>query len=92
MFYLHTKILQFCEKQMKQNEKQCNIKRCNSKVLNLVSCPQFQWGPSLPLSYGSWIYNYLCNQCLSKLMLWVRISIRVRCITFQLFSWRPEQD
>jgi hypothetical protein len=28
-----------------------------------------------------WIYNYLCNQCLSPLMLWVRISIRARCIT-----------
>ena len=36
---------------------------------------------SWPWSYGSWIYNYLCNQCLSPLMLWVRISIRVRCIT-----------
>jgi len=24
-------------------------------------------------SYGSWIYNYLCNQCLSPLKLWVRI-------------------
>jgi len=22
-------------------------------------------------SYGSWIYNYLCNQCLSPLKLWV---------------------
>jgi hypothetical protein len=33
-------------------------------------------------SYGSWIYNYLCNQCLSPLMLWVWISIRARCITF----------
>jgi len=30
---------------------------------------------------GSWIDNYLCNQCLSPLMLWVRISIRVRCTT-----------
>ena len=29
-----------------------------------------------PWSYGSWIYNYLCNQCPSPLMLWVRISIR----------------
>ena len=37
------------------------------------------WGPSW--SYGSWIYNYLCNQCLSSLMLWVRISIRARCTT-----------
>jgi hypothetical protein len=26
-------------------------------------------GPSW--SYGSWIYNYLCNQCLSPLKLWV---------------------
>jgi len=32
-------------------------------------------------SYGSWIYNYLYNQCLSPLMLWVRISIRAMCTT-----------
>jgi hypothetical protein len=32
-------------------------------------------------SYGSWIYNYQCNDCLSPLRLWVRISIRVRCTT-----------
>ena len=34
-------------------------------------------GPSWAWWYGSWIYNYLCNQCLSPLMLWVRISFRV---------------
>jgi hypothetical protein len=34
-----------------------------------------------PWSYGSWIYNYLCNQCLTPLMLWVRILIRARCTT-----------
>jgi hypothetical protein len=34
-----------------------------------------------PWSYGSWIYNYLCNQCPSPLMLWVPISIRARCTT-----------
>ena len=38
-------------------------------------------GTSWPWSYGSWIYNYLCNQCLSPLMLWVRISVRARCTT-----------
>jgi len=38
-------------------------------------------GPSWPWSHGSWIYNYLCNQCLSPLMLWVRISIRTGCTT-----------
>jgi hypothetical protein len=31
--------------------------------------------------YGSWIYNYLCNQCLPPLKLWIWISIRARCIT-----------
>ena len=29
-------------------------------------------GSSWSWSYGSWIYNYLCNQCLSPLTLWVR--------------------
>jgi len=38
-------------------------------------------GPSWPWSYGSWISNYLCNQCLSPLMLWAPISIRARCTT-----------
>jgi hypothetical protein len=31
--------------------------------------------------YVSWIYNYLCNQCLSPVKLWVWISIRVGCTT-----------
>jgi hypothetical protein len=30
---------------------------------------------------GSWIYNCLCNQCLSPLMLSVRILIRASCTT-----------
>jgi hypothetical protein len=46
-------------------------------------------GLSWPWSYGSWIYNYLCNQCLSSLMLWVRISIRARCTTLcdNVYQW-----
>ena len=32
--------------------------------------------PAWSWSYGSWIYNYLCNQCLSPLTLWVRILLR----------------
>ena len=63
-----------------------------SQNLKLFGFPIFQFlistfllevsRPSWPWSYGSWIYNYLCNQCLSPLMLlWVRISIRVRCTT-----------
>jgi hypothetical protein len=27
-------------------------------------------------SHDSWIYNYLCNQCLSSLTLWVQIQLR----------------
>ena len=38
-------------------------------------------GPSWPCSYISWIHNYLCSQCLSPLILWVRISTRERCTT-----------
>jgi len=38
-------------------------------------------GPSWPWLYGSWIYNYLCNQCPLPPRLWVRISIRARCTT-----------
>jgi hypothetical protein len=35
------------------------------------------WGTVyLSLSYGSLMYNYTCNQCLSPLKLWVRIPLR----------------
>ena len=37
-------------------------------------------------SYGSWIYNYLCNQCLSPLMLWVRISLRQGVLNTTLYD------
>ena len=33
-------------------------------------------GTSWSWSYDSWIYNYLCNRCLSPLTLWVRIPFR----------------
>jgi hypothetical protein len=36
------------------------------------------WGLRWLWSYGNW---YLCNQCLSPLMVWVWILIRVRCST-----------
>jgi hypothetical protein len=44
---------------------------------NFSSRPSWLWS----YGTGSWIYNYLCNQCLSPLMLSVRISIRARRIT-----------
>jgi len=29
-------------------------------IINFVGCAPLT-GPSLPCSYGSWIYNFLCN-------------------------------
>ena len=43
-------------------------------ILNLWSTSKLLLWPSW--SYGRWIYNYLCNQCLSQITLWVRIPIR----------------
>jgi hypothetical protein len=41
-------------------------------------------GPSWLWSNGSWIYNYLCNQCLSQLMLCVRIPLMARCARYNI--------
>jgi hypothetical protein len=35
-------------------------------------------------SYGSCIYNYLCNRCLSPLKLWVWIPLMVRCTRYNI--------
>ena len=42
----------------------------------LTAYPGIQIEPSWSWSYGIWIYNCLCNQCLSPLTLWVRIPFR----------------
>ena len=49
-----------------------------SENLDFLSRAYMQTHTEPPFSYGSWIYNYLCNQCISPLM-WVRISIKARC-------------
>jgi len=41
--------------------------------VNMFKGPPWSW------SYGSLIYNYLCNQCLSLLTLWVRIPLLAMC-------------
>ena len=41
-------------------------------------------GESWSWSYGSWIYKYLCNQCLSPLKLWVRIPFMARWTRYTL--------
>jgi hypothetical protein len=35
---------------------------------------------------GSWIYSYLCNQCLSPLTLWVRIPLRWDVLNTTLYN------
>ena len=45
-------------------------------------------GPSWSLSHGSLIYNYLCNQCLSQLKLWVLTPIQHYEIKLVRESWK----
>ena len=42
-------------------------------------------GPSW--SYASWIYKYLCNQCLSPLRLWVQIPLMTNCTQYNIMWW-----
>jgi hypothetical protein len=35
-------------------------------------------------SYGSWIYNYRCNQCLLPLKLWFLILLMARCTRYNI--------
>ena len=39
----------------------------------------------VPWSYGSWIYDYLCNQCLSPLKFWVPIPLRQHVLDTTLY-------
>jgi hypothetical protein len=43
---------------------------CDMTSLKVIEGPSWSW------SGGSWIYDYLCNQCLSPLTLCVRIPLR----------------
>jgi hypothetical protein len=38
-------------------------------------------------SYSSWIYNYLCNQCLSPLTLWARTQFMARSTQYNIMWW-----
>ena len=58
-----------------RGKRSVKVKFCFNPVL-------FQWeqGSSWWWSYDSWIYNYLCNQFLSPLKLWVWIPLMARCM------------
>jgi hypothetical protein len=53
--------------------------------ISFLSLPLLHW-PLWSSSYGSWIYNYLCDQCLSYLKLWVRIPLKAKCTRYS-FMW-----
>jgi len=42
------------------------------------SCPSWPW------SYGSLIFNFLCNQCILSLKLWVRTPFMARCTRYNI--------
>ena len=46
----------------------CGLWTIVNLFVRLLSILLLRYGPSWSWSYGSWIYNYLCNQCLSPLM------------------------
>jgi hypothetical protein len=55
------------------NTSTCDFRKMFSKYfLNLKTVEGQSWS----WLCGSWIYNYLCNQYLSPLTLWVRIRLR----------------
>ena len=60
-----------------QDKKKCVLYMTKYGTYNV----QYMYIINLWSYNGSWIYNYmyLCNQYLSPMMLWVRISIRARC-------------
>jgi hypothetical protein len=68
---------------MLKRKNKANYKKTNHVYLTVTSgfTVKTVSGSSWPWSYGRWICNYLYNQCLSLLTLWVRIPIRARCTT-----------
>ena len=56
-----------------------HVQSCEKNILFILlfhSKIKAVYSSSWSWSYGSWIYNYLCNQCLSPLTLWVWIPLR----------------
>jgi hypothetical protein len=50
----------------------------DSILLNVIKGQSWSW------SYGSWIYNYLCNQYLSPLKLWVQTLFMARWTRYNI--------
>jgi hypothetical protein len=53
-------------------------------IFNLFLHGLVNMGPLWSRSYGSWIYNYLSNQCLLPLTLWVWTPFMARCTRYHI--------
>jgi len=51
---------------------------------DLIYFSQKLRGQSWSWLYGSWIYSYLCHQCLLPLTLWVQILLMARCTRYNI--------
>ena len=73
MYCKHMNVIRNCQKHIHfwKPRQKYQISACKNIFISFSS-----YGPLLSWSYGSWIYNYLCNQCLSPLMVWVWIPLR----------------
>jgi len=57
--------------------------KCSSCTKGVYSV-LYHKGPSWSWLYGSLIYNYMCNRCLSQLTLWVWTPFIVRCTGYNI--------
>ena len=55
----------------------------NQLILSILRYPGTSWS----WSYGNWIYNYLYNQYLSPLKLWVRTPFMTRYTRYNIMGW-----
>jgi hypothetical protein len=57
------------------------------ELFHYFQCTTFSYSlsrPSRSLSYGSYIYNYLCNECISPLTFCVRIPLMASCTRYNI--------
>jgi hypothetical protein len=68
----------------KSKNMDANNKKYHKTLLGPSSYHTWQRGQSWLWSYGSWINNYLCNQYLLPLKLWVRTPFITRCTWYNI--------
>ena len=75
-FHAHWNFSRYSLMDMKRSGQDLNLWHSWCYILVIFNYLQSSEGLSRSWSYGSWIYNYLCNQCLSPLTMLVRTPLR----------------